>query len=755
MKFAFRMGNGSIFRNIYKLVAIVVVCSTLLNMLMIYYVRNRLLNDKIKEQDSYIDSYASAMDDVFLNISNILVYLQSNSDINNWNMPDYQKWEGYLLNEQNIFTLLRTFSYTNQAVGDIFVLSELNENIYTTRGVVKADTYYNNRYQGNYEKWHNLIRSRYNRITVKKIDDTIIERQPTGLIETSNSNIYVLRSIKSGSRYLGTGCVLLEPAFLENLTHAQGRQIFLIGEDNQILAGNNNANPQQLLSRMKERKIHNNSEFVSFVGLFSHRSSILNDVEYIIFTPYEQVAGVFDRFFLLTNLLSLLIMAALLCYAYLMSQDMYRPFRNIVNVLRDDSIKMNRNVSDETEFITSRILDILSENTVLQRNMQGSSKFVLQSVLYKVIIGSPSIEETLATSNHYNVSLREGYYGTLVIRMDLSSESDEVFYTEYYDQFKHIIDTFLERWMVQIIETKPDEYTIVFCCLDEKEYAEVLTAVDEAASEWCRLIPNSVFYIGCSDLADEIHQLRNCYKQSVIALCNRPVQDNQFIARTHGDIKNIPFLPEDLEIELLNMLKSSNYSYLHNYVMEILDVNYSANVSTEAYLSACYVINSYIGRYVRSRDETVFKDMIVIDMNHYFYSPLRAREVVLSNLSIVCSQFKEDRTSTLTVVDKVKDYVEKHFRENINLSSVAEELGYTPNHISRYFKQNKGINFTDYINRMRVEYAKSRLTASKNTLKQIAEESGFSNVNQFIRAFGKYEGTTPGEYRKSIMQKRL
>lgn len=72
-------------------------------------------------------------------------------------------------------------------------------------------------------------------------------------------------------------------------------------------------------------------------------------------------------------------------------------------------------------------------------------------------------------------------------------------------------------------------------------------------------------------------------------------------------------------------------------------------------------------------------------------------------------------------------------------------------YLSRYFKQQTGCNFIYYLYRLRIDKAKEMLKNSGFKINQIAENVGFSDVNNFIRMFKKYEGITPGKYRELPM----
>jgi two-component system response regulator YesN len=75
---------------------------------------------------------------------------------------------------------------------------------------------------------------------------------------------------------------------------------------------------------------------------------------------------------------------------------------------------------------------------------------------------------------------------------------------------------------------------------------------------------------------------------------------------------------------------------------------------------------------------------------------------------------------------------------------MANELNISPYVISK----NIQIDLQDYINRKRVNYALRLLKEPDYSIKQISAMAGFSDENMFIRIFKRYEGKTPGQFRK-------
>ena len=97
--------------------------------------------------------------------------------------------------------------------------------------------------------------------------------------------------------------------------------------------------------------------------------------------------------------------------------------------------------------------------------------------------------------------------------------------------------------------------------------------------------------------------------------------------------------------------------------------------------------------------------------------------------------------------------VEKIFRDgNLTLLSLSEKLDITPHQLSWIINDKMNQSFSNLINRYRIEDVKKRLAdGGKNdaTILQMALDSGFSTKTAFNRAFKRFTGLTPSQYRKS------
>lgn len=131
-----------------------------------------------------------------------------------------------------------------------------------------------------------------------------------------------------------------------------------------------------------------------------------------------------------------------------------------------------------------------------------------------------------------------------------------------------------------------------------------------------------------------------------------------------------------------------------------------------------------------------------------FHSAGQYREWLRALVTPLLAVIRSGSETRDPVISFVLDYLDRHYGEDINLNIVADKLNLTSGYLSSTFKEKTGINFSEYLNTLRIERAKALLTNLDLRIQDIALQVGYQNVNSFIRMFKRSSGLTPGEYRK-------
>ncbi|MDD4367865.1 MAG: AraC family transcriptional regulator [Oscillospiraceae bacterium] len=98
-------------------------------------------------------------------------------------------------------------------------------------------------------------------------------------------------------------------------------------------------------------------------------------------------------------------------------------------------------------------------------------------------------------------------------------------------------------------------------------------------------------------------------------------------------------------------------------------------------------------------------------------------------------------------------YIRKHYRNpSLSLLTVAEAVGLSERYLSALLTEATGASYHEWLSRLRRDKAQQLLTQSEQSVKEIALLVGYDNVNTFYKAFRKWTGLTPLQYRRSFGQ---
>lgn len=109
---------------------------------------------------------------------------------------------------------------------------------------------------------------------------------------------------------------------------------------------------------------------------------------------------------------------------------------------------------------------------------------------------------------------------------------------------------------------------------------------------------------------------------------------------------------------------------------------------------------------------------------------------------------KETIYNDVVITDKIVEYMENNFADDITLETLSRQFFVSKYEISRMFTRNVGISFVEYLTRIRIENSKKLLQETTLSITQISELTGFHSSSNFARVFKKLTGISPMSYRK-------
>ncbi|BCJ95872.1 DNA-binding response regulator [Anaerocolumna cellulosilytica] len=146
---------------------------------------------------------------------------------------------------------------------------------------------------------------------------------------------------------------------------------------------------------------------------------------------------------------------------------------------------------------------------------------------------------------------------------------------------------------------------------------------------------------------------------------------------------------------------------------------------------------------IKKQNDTDINDVIELIKNSYTLEIAMEREYeFLINLSSLVGG-----TSSDNVIKRMLTYMEKNYRTDLKLESIARMFNYNSAYLGKIFKKGTGESFNNVLDSIRIKNAKRLLTESDLKVYQVSEQVGYSNIDYFYSKFKKYVGLSPKEFK--------
>ncbi|MGC9944290.1 MAG: helix-turn-helix domain-containing protein [Verrucomicrobiota bacterium] len=132
-------------------------------------------------------------------------------------------------------------------------------------------------------------------------------------------------------------------------------------------------------------------------------------------------------------------------------------------------------------------------------------------------------------------------------------------------------------------------------------------------------------------------------------------------------------------------------------------------------------------------------------------SVVKLLTIFAEHLSMVSNRIVvQEQNAEPPVIARAKQFIAEHQTEELSLDQVAKSVHTSKFYFCKLFKKSTGVNFTDYLSRVRTERAKNLLLNPNLRVSEIAYEVGFQSLTHFNRVFKRILGQSPTEYRSQL-----
>jgi YesN/AraC family two-component response regulator len=621
-----------------------------------------------------------------------------------------------------------------------------------------------------YELNHKFENFTYNNLLESLRDESKNGYHLVPYFDTSGrkkNGLMLTYSLPIGSRkqVLGTIAVICDRDILANImqkmSYAEQTQVYIVDNQNRLVTSTTGTEfPEGFnLSLLKNSSgnlfIPINDEEYSVAYI----SSDVMEWKYVSIIPKSLFQKKLNniRFFSAFGL-SLCILFGCIC-AYALSKANYKKVRALTNKI-EEGVFPESFSGNELDLIGHYIELTEEYKKEISRKLKNHNEELKEKYCRDLLYGIMQ-EKANATKilERCGIIFNSDIFAVMIIPQETISSSQEKSISVY----KKVIEN--------VIEQKSDDKVMFFGCQIDNKIAYILNIFAdspkktvEAAIEQIYDVIVQKFHIQFTVAVSDIHEgqfgITTAFKEAQEMLEYQEVSGRSGVL-FYSYIKAAPskyqdILPLEMQQRIINCIKGMDIKRAKEIMNDAIEKlrNESAislgmgkcvmfsmmNTITQA----LHELSNALGHNLLDFDEFVerlLKCQNILEIKYVLDDIFKIIENELTQIG----EIEKNK-----FIEKIKEYVnQNHMKYSLNISNVAEYIKMNPTYLSRRFKEQTGENLLDYINRIRIANAKNLLINPKLSVNRIAQLVGYVNGNAFIRSFKRYEGITPGNYRKT------
>ncbi|MFC5648632.1 helix-turn-helix domain-containing protein [Paenibacillus solisilvae] len=444
--------------------------------------------------------------------------------------------------------------------------------------------------------------------------------------------------------------------------------------------------------------------------------------------------------------------------AYGLAKISYRPLAALLNklsiALRDDPDAEPARSGCEYNRIENSFEQLIHENQSLQRAVSDYELAARSNLLLRLLKGYFTADQQMVDFRKFGVGYtNDMYYCTMLLRFDSFHDCTDIARIQQIELITIIVaEQVFKRCSLdyELFEvTDADKAIIVSLAqpfADHEVMGRIASDIAAGIERACQVQPDiwhGAVEQGLIGISKSYYAANESLQMAVFMRGH--VQERQEEA-VHPEVHY--YYPTDWEVQLINNLKVGNLDTSIHILSEIRAENERRN------LPAASII-----RLVSLLLETMLRVLTELNIDAGIYAKQFGSRVDTENIgpmwgyvfevgTVICERIQYSNTpSAMEIGGKLLHYVKMNYTEtDVSLKTLAAIFEMSVSGVSKTFKEVAGVNFYDYLCRLRMERAKELLREQPCEIDKVASRVGYENVYSFKRAFVRYEGIKPNEY---------
>lgn len=469
-------------------------------------------------------------------------------------------------------------------------------------------------------------------------------------------------------------------------------------------------------------------------------------------TPINDVMESIVQYQITVLIVSTVILFGGLILSFGISNRLYVPIRNTLNHLNTYPLPVIDSGGNELDYIRNVVNKIIEDDKAIKEQLNNQQENIYEAEVLQLIKGKTDTTSQFKTEQFF-----------LCVLLSIDSYNEFIAKHSYKEQFY-----FKQLFLRQTETLFNDEFISKGAMLEQDKIVFLLNGeasqlegiyMDNLLKNAQQMISeqfDSSISFGVSPLINGIPDLRDGYLNALSTLDYRIsygkesiIYSNLLMPAIHHDDSY-----KELFVRVMNQLELNNFEEIESCLDQLFTSIKEDGDVTNDYVMA--LLSPLITRTYNYLSVHLLSFSRILGDDHSSMYKLVSEQESLMELKRVLSEvylkiilIQEKQGKNLSIIDRSLQYIKDNYNDhNLDLTVLSTEMNISYSYLRKQIKEQTGLTYIEYINKYRIKKAKELLQQRDHTIKEISYLVGYNNDQSFNRYFKKYEGMTPGEYRR-------
>ncbi|GIP31233.1 helix-turn-helix domain-containing protein [Paenibacillus sp. J2TS4] len=449
--------------------------------------------------------------------------------------------------------------------------------------------------------------------------------------------------------------------------------------------------------------------------------------------------------------------------SYMGSKKMYSPIQRLYQSVVGDPHAVHQEARrDELELIGDRFHGLISKQSQLFQQLQGQSRHLQEYFMLKLVQNEFDTNEIQEKFNRFGHAF--SWKRLCVLTLQIDSFKDSKFLEKDRDLLMFAVNN-------MVTELVPADQRLLPIVLDQSQVT-VIGDNSENKSLFKKMVDKTVLNIqqevkkylglkvsiGVSRSYCSLKAVSIAYKEALEALkyrMNLGEESILFLEEVQPEHNPQLSYPMELEQKLVDAIKVTDDVRIDELLRQYIDSIFSLRLTDQEYrmflvrmLMELLRIVQDVGVPIHNMfqgEQSLINDLLQLRTADEIESWLKHSII----LPIVQMLEQRRQSQYRNISEEIIGMIEREYDTDLTLELCAGRMNFSPNYITKVFRKDTGISFTEYLLDYRMKMAKKWLVDTDMKISDIAKKLKYNSSANFIRSFRKIDGMTPGQYREN------